>query len=339
MICDVDRFGTASCVCPQCPADAFVTPVCVSDGVTYSSECHFTRSKCLHHHQQQRQRQSQYQSLHLLHHPDHQNSVNSSHNQQHLFIQEIDLMTPDNKSQTEAVIVHAGACRGSQGRSSTGNPVPAPVQPDLCARTTCPFSGVCQVEENLKGIVSCRCPDCTDDKQPVCGSDRKTYTNECFLRKQSCERQAMISVLHEGHCRQCQDMNCSHYSTCQITAAGTEECLCPQCPLPGKKPVCGSNGLTYESECELQMKSCESRVSIAVWKDGPCGELISDPAPLLLPPAASVQIVEFSSHLISDIYSSFRYPFLPNHLSLTLLSSLVRACVYVSLAVYFRSSF
>ena len=224
-----------------------MTPVCASDGVTYSSECHFMRSKCLHHHQQQRQRQSQYQSLHLLHHPDH-NSVNISQNQ-HLLIQEVDLIAAANTSTADAVIVHPGACRGSQNRSaSPAHPAERTLQPDLCARTTCSFSGVCQVEENLKGIVSCRCPDCTDDQQAVCGSDGTTYTNECFLRKQSCERQAMISVVHEGHCRGCQDLNCSHHSRCQISAAGKAECLCPECPvLAKKKPVCGSNGLTYES--------------------------------------------------------------------------------------------
>lgn len=140
------------------------------------------------------------------------------------------------------------------------------------------------MEENLKGIVSCRCPDCTDDQQAVCGSDGTTYTNECFLRKQSCERQAMISVLHEGHCRGCQDLNCTHYSRCQIRAAGKAECLCPECPvLAKKKPICGSNGLTYDSLCDLQRKACESRTNTGVWKDGPCGQFLNDPLPRPLP--------------------------------------------------------
>lgn len=268
------------------------------------------RSKCLHHHHRRHQSQPEKEPLHLLRHPDHENRDNMT--QQPLHVQEADMITRDKSGTVEAVILHPGRCRGS-GRQPSGDSHPAntPDESDLCRQTKCPFSGICQVEENLKGIVRCACPDCTEDEQPVCGSDGATYKNECFLRKESCERQMVISVVHAGHCRGCRDLNCTHFSRCQIGSTGRAECLCPECPVSAqKRPVCGSNGITYESECLLQMKSCESGSRISVWKEGPCGEFMNRsqvavaavaPAVTLKTPASSSPI---DSLAISYVFSS-----------------------------------
>lgn len=278
-VCEVDRLASPSCVCPQCATGDSATPVCASDGVTYVSECHFMRSKCLHHLRRRHEThpvKQEFQSLHLLRHPDHSNNDRENQTQTLLYVQDTDLITRDKNRVSDPVILHTGSCRGVGSQLSSSRSGGRADESDLCRQTKCPFSGVCHVEQNLKGIVSCRCPDCTDDQQPVCGSDGTTYANECFLRKESCQRQAIITAIHAGHCRGCQDLNCTHYSRCQISPNGKAECLCPECPaLAHKRLVCGSNGITYDSECQLEMKSCESGSRISVSKDGPCGEFMN----------------------------------------------------------------
>ena len=45
------------------------------------------------------------------------------------------------------------------------------------------------------------CPmRCTMQYDPVCGSDGKTYGNECQLTSQSCQAKSSVRVAHKGAC-------------------------------------------------------------------------------------------------------------------------------------------
>ena len=70
--------------------------------------------------------------------------------------------------------------------------------PDPCEDKQCFFNSLCVVDSNYKP--SCQCPKCPRATKPVCGSDGKTYVNECELRKQSCTTKTNIRVLHQGKC-------------------------------------------------------------------------------------------------------------------------------------------
>ena len=64
---------------------------------------------------------------------------------------------------------------------------------------SCPFGGMCVL--NSDGKADCLCEDtCSLNINPVCGSDAKSYDNECFLRLNSCRKRAPINVLHAGEC-------------------------------------------------------------------------------------------------------------------------------------------
>ena len=62
----------------------------------------------------------------------------------------------------------------------------------------CGYGATCEVE---KCVAKCVCNDaCTTQYAPVCGTDGITYSNECFLRLQSCKTQTHIKVAREEKC-------------------------------------------------------------------------------------------------------------------------------------------
>ena len=41
---------------------------------------------------------------------------------------------------------------------------------------------------------------CTEQYDPVCGSDGKTHSNECSLSIEACKTKSNIAVVHLGEC-------------------------------------------------------------------------------------------------------------------------------------------
>ena len=70
----------------------------------------------------------------------------------------------------------------------------------------------------------------------------------------------------------CQDLRCEYYAKC-VENGGQPTC---QCPTLGEcsgrdKPVCGSDGVVYKSECHMKVASCQAKASITVRNKGVCG--------------------------------------------------------------------
>merc|ERR1711993_26486 len=74
----------------------------------------------------------------------------------------------------------------------------------------------------------------------VCGSDGKTYANECVMRRASCAKQEAIIAVHKGKCLM-GEKKCTKIACTKILA-----------------PVCGSDGKPYANECVMRMESCMS---------------------------------------------------------------------------------
>ncbi|GFT75410.1 hypothetical protein TNCV_3394031 [Trichonephila clavipes] len=70
---------------------------------------------------------------------------------------------------------------------------------DPCEGVECPATQVCQLDNNRNPI--CRCNAiCSPDFRPVCGSDGKTYINECSLRVESCKSRRSLRIIFSGEC-------------------------------------------------------------------------------------------------------------------------------------------
>ncbi|XP_027047303.1 agrin-like [Pocillopora damicornis] len=139
-----------------------------------------------------------------------------------------------------------------------------------CADIKCNFYSTCV--ERPDGQAACVCNERCDLKLDlVCGSNGKTYINECLLRADACKQRKSFVVLQKGACTPCALLKCDFYAECKAQLDGSLECVCPrQCPL-SFDPVCGSNRQTYLNKCTLQVESCRTQTRITVARRGQCG--------------------------------------------------------------------
>lgn len=76
----------------------------------------------------------------------------------------------------------------------------------------------------------------------------------------------------------CRDKQCTFGARCVVSPDGHNvSCVCPdKCPSYGdhttSRPVCGTDGVDYKNQCELQRAACTSNTNITVKFLGKCGE-------------------------------------------------------------------
>ncbi|XP_011248478.1 agrin isoform X2 [Mus musculus] len=259
----LSRRGRPHCSCDRVTCDGAYRPVCAQDGHTYDNDCWRQQAEC-----------RQQQTIPPKHQGPCDQTPSPCRGAQCAFGATCTVKNGKAVCECQRVcsggydpvcgsdgVTYGSVCELESMACTLGREIRVARRGpcDRCGQ--CRFGSLCEVETGR-----CVCPsECVESAQPVCGSDGHTYASECELHVHACTHQISLYVASAGHCQTCGETVCTFGAVC---SAG--QCVCPRCEHPPPGPVCGSDGVTYLSACELREAACQQQVQIEEARAGPC---------------------------------------------------------------------
>ncbi|KAI9555274.1 hypothetical protein GHT06_017789 [Daphnia sinensis] len=295
--CEYDaRCEDGICVCPtNCPSP--IEPpdsqrvgdlgICASDGRTYLTECHMQRAACDH--------GLVLKVLHtgpcptppadlILAASDYHDSSSSMSSPSH------------NSAPRKCHCNKQGSVDGTCDPVTLQCRCLAGVGGRSCDRCLSGYWGIHSVGKNANGCEPCDC-----HRLGSIRADCEQMTGRCVCRANvvglKCDRchdgQLVDKVpggcvgyggnggagsgsddALESESRHCSDLTCRFGAICQ-DLQGQAVCVCPMdCPVASsaEQTVCGSDGVSYGSECDLRLAACRKQLNVVMAYEGPCSD-------------------------------------------------------------------
>ncbi|XP_068884782.1 ovoinhibitor-like [Aphelocoma coerulescens] len=130
----------------------------------------------------------------------------------------------------------------------------------------------------------------------ICGTDGVTYSNDCALCAHNMEYGTQVAKKHDGRCiEEAPQLNCSQYPRSTLKD-GSELMACTMI----YDPVCGTDGVTYASECTLCAHNMEHRTNLGKRKNGLCEEDITRALCKDFKEVSPICTMEYMPHCGSD---------------------------------------
>ncbi|XP_069893156.1 agrin isoform X3 [Dipodomys merriami] len=255
--------GRARCSCDRVTCDGAYRPVCAQDGRTYDNDCWRRQAEC-----------RQQRAIPAKHRGPCAQAPSPCRGVQCAFGATCTVKNGEAVCECQQAcsgvydpvcgsdgVTYGSACELGAMACALGREIRV-VRRGPCDRCgQCRFGALCEAETGR-----CVCPsECVASAQPVCGSDGRTYASECELHVHACTHQISLHVASAGHCQTCGNTVCAFGAVCS-----SGRCVCPRCEHPPPGPVCGSDGVTYGSACELQEAACRQQMHIEEARPGPC---------------------------------------------------------------------
>ncbi|NXG71287.1 IOV7 protein, partial [Baryphthengus martii] len=249
----VGKDGTALVACPR-----ILSPVCGTDGTTYSNECGI-----------------------CAHNEEHRAKVEKAY---------------DGKCKPQPIKIDCSKYRSTEIDGHVLVACPRILKPvcgsdsftydnecGICAHNAEHHTNVSKIHDGeCNAVVTTDCSKypttisedgrtfvpCPRLLSPVCGTDGTTYSNECELCAHNVEHRTHVSIKHNGNCRQeASEIDCSQYPS-RTMKGGKALLRCPRILLP----VCGTDGFTYDNNCGICAHNLEHGTQVKKRHEGRCKE-------------------------------------------------------------------